>query len=42
MSGVELWHRLKASGINLSVIFITAVEDEVLELEVVKAGWVAY
>lgn len=42
MSGIELWHRLKASGINLSVIFITAVEDEALELEAVKAGCVAY
>ncbi|NRP75355.1 Transcriptional regulatory protein FixJ [Ensifer psoraleae] len=42
MSGVELWQRLKASGVNLSVIFITAVEDEALELEAVKAGCVAY
>ncbi|KSV68199.1 hypothetical protein N183_31610 [Sinorhizobium sp. Sb3] len=42
MSGVELWHRLKASGVNLSVIFITAVEDEALELEAVKSGCVAY
>lgn len=42
MSGVELWHRLKASGTALSVIFITAVEDEALEREVLKAGCVAY
>ncbi|MFQ6162845.1 response regulator transcription factor [Sinorhizobium meliloti] len=42
MSGIELWHRLKASGINLSVIFITGVDDEALELEAVEAGCVAY
>ncbi|UIJ91194.1 response regulator (plasmid) [Sinorhizobium meliloti] len=41
-SGIELLHRLRAFGINLSVIFITAVEDERLELEAVKAGCVAF
>ncbi|RVG00388.1 response regulator [Sinorhizobium meliloti] len=41
-SGIELLHRLRAFGINLSVIFITAVEDEGLELEAVKAGCVAF
>lgn len=45
-SWVDVWRRAmappQASGINLSMIFITAVEDEVLELEVVKAGCVAY
>lgn len=41
-SGIELLHRLRAFGIKLSVIFITAVEDEGLELEAVKAGCVAF
>ncbi|MQX45770.1 response regulator [Sinorhizobium medicae] len=41
-SGIELLHRLRAFGINLPVIFITAVEDEGLELEAVKAGCVAF
>ncbi|KQW67280.1 response regulator [Ensifer sp. T173] len=42
ISGIELWHRLKASGSELPVIFITAVEDEALHVEAVKAGCIAY
>ncbi len=42
MSGIELWHRLKHSGINLPVIFITAVDGEALEREALNAGCIAY
>ncbi|MDE3813078.1 response regulator [Sinorhizobium meliloti] len=42
MSGIALWHRLRDTGTNLSIIFITAVEDEALEREALKAGCVAY
>ena len=42
MSGIELWHQLKHTGINLPVIFITAVDDETLESEAVNAGCIAY
>lgn len=40
--GIALWHRLRDTGIDLSIIFITALEDEALERETVKAGCVAY
>ncbi len=42
MSGIELWHRLGHVGINLPVIFITAVDDETLERDALNAGCVAY
>jgi len=42
MSGIELWHRLKDSGSTLPVIFITAVDDDALELEAIQAGCVGY
>jgi FixJ family two-component response regulator len=42
ISGIELRRRLKHSGSKLSVIFITAVDDDALELEAVEAGCVAY
>ena len=42
MSGVELWQHLKQAGICLPVIFITAVDDETLEREAIKAGCTAY
>jgi FixJ family two-component response regulator len=42
MSGIELWRRLKDSGSKLSVIFITAIEDDALELEAIQAGCIAY
>ncbi|WP_210258952.1 MULTISPECIES: response regulator transcription factor [Rhizobium] len=42
MSGIELRHRLKQSDSTLSVVFITAVDDDALELEAVQAGCIAY
>lgn len=42
MSGIELRRRLNESGINFPIIFITAVDDEALELEAVQAGCIAY
>jgi FixJ family two-component response regulator len=42
MSGIELWRQLKNVGINLPVIFITAVDDETLEREALNAGCIAY
>jgi FixJ family two-component response regulator len=42
ISGIELQHRLKHSGSRLPVIFITAVDDDTLELQGVQAGCVAY
>jgi FixJ family two-component response regulator len=41
-SGIELQRRLRDSGSKLTVIFITAVEDDALELEATQAGCVAY
>jgi FixJ family two-component response regulator len=42
MSGIELRHRLKDAGSTLPVIFITAVDDNALELEAAQIGCVAY
>ncbi|MDX0640797.1 response regulator [Sinorhizobium medicae] len=42
MSGIELWHRLKDTDFRIKVIFITALDDGVLEAEAMKAGCVAY
>jgi FixJ family two-component response regulator len=42
MSGIELQRRLSASGSKLPVIFITALEDGVLEAEAAQAGCTAY
>lgn len=42
MSGIELWRHLKHAGISLPVIFITAVDNEILEREAVNAGCIAY
>ncbi len=42
MSGVELWHHLRQSGVDVPVIFITALEDETLERTAAEAGCVAY
>jgi FixJ family two-component response regulator len=42
MSGVELWQHLRRRGIDLPVIFITALEDDTLERAVVEAGCIAY
>jgi FixJ family two-component response regulator len=42
MSGIELRHRLAASGSRLPVIFITALDDEATRREAMKAGCVAF
>ena len=42
MSGIELWQHLKQSDLSFPVIFITAMDDETLERETVKAGCIAY
>lgn len=42
MSGIQLRRRLSDAGSGLPVIFITAVDDETLELEALQAGCVAY
>lgn len=42
MSGVELRHRLKTAHCRPPVIFITAVDDDALELEARRVGCVAY
>jgi FixJ family two-component response regulator len=41
MSGIELRHRLAASGSRLPVIFITAHDDEATRKAAMKAGCVA-
>jgi len=42
MSGIDLRHRLTASGSRLPVIFISAVDDETVHDEAVATGCVAY
>ena len=42
MSGIELRRRLNNSGVKFPVIFITAVDDDALELEATQVGCVAY
>jgi FixJ family two-component response regulator len=42
MSGIELQRRLKETGINLPVIFITALDDRRLQTEAEQAGCIAY
>jgi FixJ family two-component response regulator len=42
MSGIELQHKLRESGIELPVIFITASDDKELERRGIEAGCVAY
>jgi FixJ family two-component response regulator len=41
VSGIELRRQLKASGSMLPVIFMTAVDDEGIRLQALKAGCVA-
>ena len=41
MSGIELRHRLAASGSRLPVIFITALDDEATRKAAMEAGCVA-
>ena len=42
MSGIELRRQLKASGSELPVIFMTALDDEAVRAEAQKAGCVAF
>jgi FixJ family two-component response regulator len=42
MSGIELRHRLAASGSTVPIIFMTAFDDEVTHKEAVDAGCIAY
>jgi FixJ family two-component response regulator len=42
MSGIELQRQLSDSGSKLPVIFMTALEDDALQAEAVRAGCVAY
>ena len=41
LSGIELRHRLKDSGSTLPIIFMTALDDEAMVEQAVKAGCVA-
>jgi FixJ family two-component response regulator len=41
LSGIELRHRLKASGSLLPVIFMTALDDEAMRQQALKAGCIA-
>jgi FixJ family two-component response regulator len=42
MTGIALQRQLHASGSKLPVIFITALEDDVLKSEAIRAGCIAY
>jgi len=42
MSGIELRHRLTASGCRLPVIFMTAFDDEATRMQAQSAGCVAF
>jgi FixJ family two-component response regulator len=42
MSGIELRRRLAASGSPMSVIFMTAVDDEAIQQEAIDTGCVAF
>ena len=42
MSGIELRQRLKGSGSMLPVIFMTALDDEAMREQALKAGCVAF
>jgi FixJ family two-component response regulator len=42
ISGIELRRRLMAAGSKLSVIFMTAVDNEEIQREAMAAGCVAY
>lgn len=42
MSGIELRRRLTASGSNLPVIFISAIDDENVYEEALASGCIAY
>jgi FixJ family two-component response regulator len=42
ISGIELQRRLVAAGSRLPVIFMTAVDSEVVQREATEAGCIAY
>jgi len=41
-SGIELRHRLKAAGISLPVIYITANDSPAIRTAAVESGCIAY
>jgi len=42
ISGIELRRRLAASSSNLSIIFMTAVDDEAIQRQAMEGGCIAY
>jgi FixJ family two-component response regulator len=42
MTGIQMRHRLRESGSSLPVIFITAVDDDLLEAQAFESGCMAY
>jgi len=42
MSGIELRRQLAASGSKVSVIFMTAIDDEVIREEAIATGCIAF
>ncbi len=42
ISGIELRRRLSKSGCKLGIIFMTAVDDEAVQLEAMQSGCVAF
>lgn len=41
-SGIELRHRLKAAGISLPVIYITANDNPAVRIAAIESGCIAY
>jgi FixJ family two-component response regulator len=41
-SGIDLRHRLKAAGISLPVIYITASDNPAVRMAALKSGCIAY
>ena len=41
-SGIELRHRLKAAGISLPVIYITANDNPAVRMAAMESGCIAY
>jgi FixJ family two-component response regulator len=41
-SGIELRHRLKAAGISVPVIYITANDNPAVRLAAIESGCIAY
>lgn len=41
-SGIELRHRLKAAGISVPVIYITANDDPAIRMAALESGCIAY